>query len=391
MYKRIIKSQIEHWINKHFVIILYGARQVGKTTLAKQIAKQIDENYLYIDCEDYTYQEVLNSRKLDQLQKLVGNSKVVVFDEAQRIKHIGSSLKLIHDHLPDIKIIATGSSSFELANKISEPLTGRNMKFELYPLSAKEIQKEDNVFVMDSRLQGILRFGSYPAAQDMSERESEIFLKTISNDYLYRDVIELGNVKKPMEFRNLVRTLAYLIGQLVTSADIAKKIGTNRQTVERYLDLLEKSFIIKILRPLHRSHVREIMHPFKVYFWDLGVRNSLIDDFGSIGNRDDKDVGAIWENFCVIERIKKNEYGTGNALDDGNLGIQKAYYFWRTNEPSPKEYDLIEEKDGKFSVFEMKWNPKQSQKVKTYPAFFDNYKESELNVIDSGNWTQWLL
>jgi uncharacterized protein len=133
------------------------------------------------------------------------------------------------------------------------------------------------------------------------------------------------------------------------------------------------------------------MHPFKVYFWDLGVRNNLIDDFGSIGNRDDKDVGAIWENFCVIERIKKNEYGTGNALDDGNLGIQKAYYFWRTNEPSPKEYDLIEEKDGKFSVFEMKWNPKQSQKVKTYPAFFDNYKESELNVIDSGNWTQWLL
>lgn len=393
MYTRLAKPQIQHWMKEHLVIIIYGPRQVGKTTLAKEIAKEYDKNYLYIDCEDYTFHEALNSRKLDQLKKIVGNNKLVVFDEAQRVKHIGASLKLLHDHLPELKIIATGSSSFELANKVSEPLTGRNIKFELYPLSPKEIQGSDSIIILEPKLQALLRFGSYPKVLNLSERESEIFLKTISNDYLYRDVLELGNVKKPMEFKNMVRTIAHLIGQLTTATDIAKKIGTDRQTVERYLDLLEKAFIIKILRPLHRSHVREILHPFKIYFWDLGVRNSVIDDFKPIGMRDDRDVGAIWENYCIIERIKKNLYG-GNDIKNNTediLGISKSYYFWRTNEPSPKEYDLVEERDGTFQVFEIKWAKSKAEKVKSYPAFFNTYKNSTLEVIHSKNWTDWLV
>jgi uncharacterized protein len=396
MYSRSIKPQIQHWMNQHLVIIIYGPRQVGKTTLAKEIAKEYDDNYLYIDCEDYTFHEALNSRKLDQLKKIVGDNKLVVFDEAQRVKYIGASLKLLHDHLPDLKIIATGSSSFELANKVSEPLTGRNIKFELYPLAPKEIQGTDSIITLESKLQNLLRFGSYPKVLELGERESEIFLKTISSDYLYRDVLELGNVKKPMEFRNMVRTIAYLIGQLTTAHEIAKKIGTDRQTVERYLDLLEKAFIIKILRPLHRSHVREILHPFKIYFWDLGVRNSVIDDFKPIGMRDERDVGAIWENYCIIERIKKNLYGNnsnsgGENNPDYILGINKSYHFWRTNEPSPKEYDLIEERDGQFQVFEIKWAKSKAEKVKTYPVFFDTYKNSTLEVIHSENWTDWLV
>jgi uncharacterized protein len=387
MYQRVLKSQIKHWLKTDMVLIIYGARQVGKTTLTREIASEYDENYYYVDCEDFGYQEILNSGSIETLKRFVGNAKLVLFDEAQKVQQIGVALKLIHDHIPNVKVIATGSSSFELANKVSEPLTGRNIKFQLYPLSMSELSQTENMFKLSTQIHDMLRFGTYPNVVKKGASDAQTLLKTLSNDYLYRDAIELGDVRKPIVFKNLVRTLAYLIGQTVNYSDIAKKVGTDRDTVERYIDILEKSFIIKVLRPLHRSHVREIIHPFKVYFYDLGIRNSLVDDFKPLSQREDKEVGALWENFCIIERVKKNEYGNPQT----HTITPKQYYFWRTKESSPKEYDLVEESDNHLDVFEMKWSGKKEDSVKKYEAFFEAYPDSELNVIHSQNWWDWLL
>lgn len=390
MYNRILQTQIEYWLNSDMVLILYGARQVGKTTLAKKIAYKYDKDYFYVDCEDFTYQSVLNSGSIEQIKTFVGSKKTIVFDEAQKVQHIGIALKLIHDHFPEIKVIATGSSSFDLANKISEPLTGRNIKFHLYSLSLKELAQQENVFNIGSKLLNILRFGTYPKIVGLSDDDSVNVLKALSTDYVYRDIKELIEIRKPQQFKDLLRTLAFLIGQTVTYNDIAKKIGSDRETVERYIDILEKAFIIKILRPLHRSHIREVLHPFKLYFYDLGIRNALIGNYTPITSRDSREVGVLWENLCVIERFKLNEYG--NPEDDKlKLGLHKNYYFWRTKEASPKEYDLIEELDSKFQVFEMKWSSNKENSVKRYNVFFETYPNSELNVIHNENWWKWLI
>jgi uncharacterized protein len=390
MYTRIIKSQLEYWLKTDKVLILYGARQVGKTTLAKEIAANYDSNYTYIDCEDFGVQDILNSGSIEKLKRFVMGVKIIIFDEAQKVENIGIALKLLHDHVPELKIIATGSSSFELANKVSEPLTGRNIKFTLYPLSLGEIGQKENMFSISNQLDIYLCYGSYPGVMGQPDNISQALLRTLAVDYIYRDIFDLVEVRKPVIFRDLMKTLAYLIGQTVTYSDIAKKINTDKTTVERYIDLLEKSFIIKILRPLHRSHIREIIHPFKVYFYDLGIRNAIISEFKPINQRDGFEVGALWENFCIIERIKKNEYGNPEKEDE-KFGIFKQYYFWRTKESTPKEYDLIEEKDGKFDVFEMKRSEKKEGTVKKYNVFFETYPKSELNVIHGGNWDEWLV
>ena len=390
MYNRTLQPQIEEWLKTDMILILYGARQVGKTTLAKKIAHKYDEEYFYVDCEEFINQGVLNSGSTAQIKAFIGSKKTIVFDEAQKVHNIGIALKLIHDHFPEVKVIATGSSSFDLANKISEPLTGRNMKFQLYPLSLKELTQQENIFVLGSNLINILRFGSYPKLIGLGPEQSIEVLKALSTDYVYRDVKELIDIRNPQQFKDLLKTLAFLIGQTVTYADIAKKIGSDRETVARYIDILEKAFIVKILRPLHRSHVREIIHPFKVYFFDLGIRNSIIGNYTPIDNRDSREVGALWENLCVIERFKLNEYGDPK-VEKLKFGTHKNYYFWRTKEASPKEYDLIEEADNKFQVFEMKWNGKKESGVKKYDVFFETYPNSELNVIHNENWWKWLL
>jgi uncharacterized protein len=390
MYSRIIKSKIEYWLKEHMVLIVYGARQVGKTTLVKEIAAQFDPNYKYFDCENFEIQEILNSRILSRLENFVGDAKLIVFDEAQKVQHIGVALKLIHDHIPTVKIIATGSSSFELANKISEPLTGRNIKFELYPLSMKELGTKKDYVDMLSQFRRTLQYGSYPAIVDSDNDKSNEKLKNLANDYLYQDIINIGHLRNPLLLRKVVKSLAILIGQTITATSIANLAGTDRATVERYIDLLEKSFIIKVLRPLHRSHSREIMFPFKVYFYDLGIRNAILGEFKPIEQRDDTEVGALWENFCVIERIKKNEYGNPE-VEGENYGINKLYYFWRTKEPVPKEYDLIEERNGFMDVFEMKWNARKAQGVKNYAVFFETYPNSKLYIIHNDNWMTWLM
>jgi uncharacterized protein len=381
MYQRTLKTQINKWLSDHKVIIIYGARQVGKTTLAKEIALSLDETYLYCDCESMEIQDVLNSRSIETIKLLLRDKKTVIFDEAQKVQYIGIALKLIHDHLPDIKVIATGSSSFELANKISEPLTGRNLKFQLYPLSLKELEQKENVFALSAKLGSFMRFGLYPEIVNLSEEKAIKYLKTISSDYLYKDALELGWIQKPIIYKNLLRTLAFLVTKETTINELSSKIGADRETIERYLNLLEKTFVIYILRPLHRQHHKEIAYPFKVYFYDLGIRNAIIENFTSVESRDSSEIGSLWENLCIIERLKKNEYE----------GISKLSYFWRTRDNSPKEYDLVEEYNGAMEIFEIKNSSTKQHTVKTYPSFFEAYPNSTLQVIHKENWWQWLI
>ena len=392
MYQRILQNQIEYWLGfeKNKVLILYGARQVGKTTLVRKVAQKLDSDYLYLDCEDSVYKGVLNSRSIEQLRLMIGNRKLLVIDEGQEVEHIGVTLKLIHDHFPNVRVIVTGSSSFELISKLSEPLTGRNIKLLLYPISLKELAGLENMFALSAKLPNILRFGLYPDVINLGEREAGRLLKNIARDYVFRDINKFVEIRRPSLFEDLLVTLAHSIGRTVTYNDIANKINSDRETVERYISILEKSFIIKRLRPLHRSHVREIMHPFKIYFYDLGIRNAIIEDFKPLSLRDGNEIGALWENFCIVERIKLNEYG--DFKDEiKKYGIDKQYYFWRTKESSPKEYDLIEDYNGEFEVFEMKWSQKKESQVKKYPIFFETYPKSKLNVIHNENWWQFLV
>jgi uncharacterized protein len=380
MYQRLLQTQINNWLMDHKVIILYGARQVGKTTLAKQIAQNLDIDFLYCDCESMEIQNVLNSRSIETIKLLLRDKQTVIFDEAQKVQYIGVALKLIHDHLPNIKVIATGSSSFELANKVSEPLTGRNLKFHLYPLSLEELGQKESVITLSTKLDNFMRFGLYPEVVDLLEQKAIKYLKTISSDYLYKDALELGWIQKPIIYKNLLRNLAFLVSKETTINELASKIGADRETVERYLDLLQKTFVIYILRPLHRLHHKEVQYPFKVYFYDLGIRNAIIEDFRPIQSRDSNEIGSLWENLCIIERLKKNEY----------TGDSKLSYFWRTRDNSPKEYDLIEESNGTMQVFEIKNSGTKADTVKAYPVFFETYPNSSLQVIHRQNWWQWL-
>ena len=379
MYKRSIEEKVKGWLFRKEVIIIYGARQVGKTTFAKDLASQIDPNYNYIDCDLFPNREPLSSQNKEVLVKFVGGSKVVILDEAQRVENIGINLKILHTYCPDTQFIATGSSSFDLANKINEPLTGRNIKFEMYPLSLREISSKHNIYSIRGQLDQILRYGLYTGVFDLSEQDKKTKLRMINQDYLYRDVLATDKVKMMSSLEDLVRYLALSIGKELSYTGIAEKLKIDKKTVEKYITLLEQAFVIYRLKPLYRNLVKEIRNPFKIYFWDVGIRNAVLDNFTSLSLRDD--VGRLWENFCISERIKLNS----------NQNIHKKYYFWRTDDK--KEYDLVEETEGTFEVFEIKWS--ETKKAKHYQEFFDAYpvknETGKAFVINRENIGDWLV
>ena len=378
MYQRTIQKEIQNWIFDRKILIIYGARQVGKTTLAEEIAVSIDPNYKYVDCDELANRITLSSQDSKILTEFVGSSKIVILDEAQRVENIGLNLKILHRYCPETQFIATGSSSFDLANKINEPLTGRNIKFNLYPLSMAELATQDNKYALSIQLEQIMKYGLYPEIYTSPETKKKTKLKEISQDYLYRDLLMTDKIKKTVALENIVRYLALSIGQELSFNDIAQKLQIDKGTVQRYVNLLEQAFVIFKLKPLFRNGVKEIRNPFKIYFWDLGVRNAILGNYLPLATRED--VGGLWENFCVVERIKKCE----------NQGQFKQYYFWRTNDK--KEYDLIEEIDGSYTVFEMKWS--ETKKAKHHKEFFENYKvlgEQNASVIHRGNWFDYLI
>jgi uncharacterized protein len=384
MIKRLIQPKIEEWINDKKIIIIYGARQVGKTTMAKDILSKYGDKTLYLTCEKPSVKNLLESQDDEAIVSYFGGKTIVVIDEAQKVKDIGTTLKLLVDLHPEIQIIATGSSSFELSNKVNEPLTGRNAKFLLYPLSMKELSLTHTIPELNDKLEWYLRFGLYPEIQNNTELKAMDRLDFISGDYSYRDTLSFEGIQRSDLLVKLLKALALQVGNEVSYRELATLLNTTHNTIAKYIDLLEKCFIIYKLYSYSRNIRKELKNGFKVFFYDLGIRNSLIENFNRLDSR--ADVGGLWENFCINERIKKNQAD----------GVHPNMYFWRHTD-TMKEIDLIEERDGKLYAFEFKYNPKASGNARLPLNFLEAYGvgQNEGNVIfqvvDHGNWWKWLI
>jgi len=368
MIKRLLEERIKEQLFKGKTIILYGARQVGKTTLVQNILKNFGNEGRYLNCEILSIEENLKIPEPERLKAFLGNYRLIVLDEAQNIPNIGRILKILNDSFPEIQIIATGSSSFDLATKAVEPMTGRALFFILYPLSALELKEENDWFYFESKIETLLRFGSYPEIFLSNENEALLKLNTLASSYLYKDLLKYNGIKKTSILKNLLISLALQIGNEVSYNELAIKLGINSITVQKYLDLLEQCFVILRLHSFSRNLRNEITKSLKVYFYDLGIRNSLVQNFNTLSLRND--IGALWENFCVVERLKSNS----------SLNRNVNYYFWRTY--SQKEVDYVEEFDGKIIGYEFKFSGKQ--KSKQIKEFKETYN-AEIIQIDKTN------
>jgi len=374
MIKRLLQEKIEKELFRGNIIIVYGARQVGKTTLVKQIIENSKEKSKYLNCEILSIKDQLKDPEPEKIKFFLGDAKLVVLDEAQSIENIGLILKVLIDTYPNIQIIATGSSSFDLANKINEPLTGRSLEFKLYPLSIQELKESKDLFDVESKLEKLLVFGSYPEVFLLDKEDAIQKLDQISSNYLFKDILSYDGLKKPTILVKLLKALALQVGNEVNYNELSNSLDIDGKTVEKYIDLLEKCFIIFKLSAFSRNLRKEISKSVKIYFYDLGIRNSLIQNYNPLEIRND--AGALWENFCIIERIKMNRYNN----------IYANYYFWRTY--TQKEIDLIEEKEGKLLAFEMKWG----KSLKAAPKeFLEEYKNSEFEVVNKENYYKFLL
>jgi len=378
MFKRSIKSQINNWLYRNKVIIIYGARRTGKTTLSKEILseqKGFGKRTFYINCELLDAKRSLETTNEKLLKNYLGDNDIIVLDEAQHIENIGLILKIIVDTYPEIQIIATGSSSFDLANKISEPLTGRSRAFVLYPFSMLEIKENTNFHDAISQLEKILIFGAYPDVFNLAENEAKTELMNIASNYLYKDILEFEQVKNSGTLLELLELLALQLGNEVSFGEIGQKLGISNHTVKKYINLLEKCFIIFSLRSFSRNLRNEINKSQKIYFYDPGIRNAIIQNFNKPGLR--QDIGALWENFCIVERMKYNQAN--------QLMINQ--YFWRMY--SGQEIDYIEEYDGNLNCYEFKFNPKA--KVKKPYKFLETYEKTSFSVINTDNWFEFII
>lgn len=372
--QRSIKSEIEKWLFKGKVIIIYGPRRIGKTTLAKEIIKSYGGEARYINCDNIDARVALSVHDEKKLREFLGPGKIFVIDEAQRVLNIGLSLKILVDTYPDIQIIATGSSSFDLSNRINEPLTGRNISFTLYPISISELKDfYQNSFDFNKTLSNILRFGSYPEIASGKSDDPILYLNEVSNNYLYKDALEYEGVKKPEVLLNLLKLLAHQIGNEVSYNELATKLEVSRNLVIRYVDVLEKAFVIFKLPPFARNLRNEIGKKNKIYFYDLGIRNALIDAFDALENRGD--TGVLWENFCIIERIKRIQYEKW----------YRSLYFWRNTRG--KEIDFVENYDGRLYGYEFKWGLGE---YKIPKEFLDEYKNSSILIVNKSNIAEFL-
>lgn len=371
--QRNIEATIKDRLFQGKVVIIYGARQVGKTTLVKKMLKEYSGNGQYFSCEKTSVQKGLEIIEPERIKAFFGDATLIILDEAQKISHIGMVLKVMVDHYPDIQIIATGSSSFELADQVSEPLTGRNFTFTLYSFSVSEIQGNKGFSLVESKLENLLRFGSYPEVFFLSEDAAKERLDELASDYLYKDVLSFDGVKKAEIIRNLLQLLALQLGQEVSYQELAQQLGINRITVQKYIDILEKSFVVFKLRAFARNKRKEIAKSVKIYFYDLGLRNSIIQNYNALSLR--TDVGALWENFCIMERKKLNEQKRKQA----NM------YFWRTY--TQKEVDYVEEAEGMIRGFEFKWH---AEKKSARPKEFREAYQATVEQVDRGNYWKFL-
>ncbi len=371
---RELQKNIEQALSQKKVVILYGPRQVGKTTLMKKISKKY-ENSIFINAELPNVQEVFETQNPEYIISYFGNKKYIFIDEAQKISNIGIILKILYDSFPHLHIMATGSSSFELSTKLHEPLTGRNRTFLMLPLSLSEWQKEKNysLFDIENNLFQYLRFGMYPeilnANSDIEKKEA---IQELSSDYLYQDVLQFQNLKNPKLLRNLLKALALQVGSEVSYHELSQLLKTSSSTIEHYIDLLEKSFVIFTLSAFSTNPRKEISKKQKIYFYDVGILNALLDSFQSIEKR--TDIGGLWENFCIVEQKKMMQ-------NKGIIQSAPAEFFWRSY--TQKEVDYIICSEGKMDSFEYKWNA--NKKIKAPKLFTNLYPESSFTLVNPKN------
>lgn len=373
MIKRELQAIIEKKLFKEKVIIITGARQVGKTTLTKMIAESTDQEFTYLNCDETDIRELLTNTTSTNLKNLVGSKKLVLIDEAQRVKNIGLTLKLFADELKGVQVIATGSSALELSNEINEPLTGRKYEFNLFPFSIRELTAAYGWIDTNRLLEDRILYGLYPEII-LKQDERKPLIKEITKNYLFKDILAYKGLRKPEVLEKLLVALAAQIGREVSYNEISNTLGIDKETVSRYIELLEKTFVVFKLRPFSRNLRNEISKMHKIYFYDTGIRNAIISNFNAMETR--PDCGALWENFIIAEKMKAN---TG-------LEIDAKSYFWRTAQQ--QEIDYIEEKDRNLSAFEFRWNKKQKKNIPK--TFLNTYNVVSNSIIDPGNYSTFL-
>ena len=376
MIYRDLQPTIEQKFFKGKVIILLGPRQVGKTTLMEQIKATLPpgaQPVISLDCDEPNDRELLTNANSAELSMMLRNAKTVIIDEAQRVPNIGLSIKLLADKFKDKQIVVTGSSSLELANKLNEPLTGRKFEYLLLPVSTQEVIRNNGMPETVRLLESRLIYGSYPDILYRTEDVKELLFE-LTGSYLYKDIFAMQELRKPELLEKLLVALALQIGSEVSFNELAQTVQYDIKTVERYINLLEQCYVIFRLNGLNRNLRNELKKGKKFYFYDNGIRNALLQNFAPLNLR--QDVGALWENFFVSERLKYNLY---------NRRFAKSY-FWRTQQQ--QEIDLVEEFDGNFYVFELKWNEKR--KATFHESFLKAYNPKEMSVVTPKNYMQFL-
>ena len=372
--KRYILPKIKQDLTPGKVVVIYGPRQTGKTTLLNEIKRASKEKMLFVSGEDRFVQEWLSSRSIAILKKYIGDCKILMIDEAQHINQIGLNLKLIVDHIENIKVIATGSSSFELANQIGEPLVGRKWQFDLFPIAQIELKEREDYLSTKENLPERLIFGSYPEIiTTVGLDKKKQLLNSIVDNYLFKDILALKELKRSQKLVDILKLLAFQIGKEVSVSELANNLNINFTTVERYLDLLTKIFIIIRVDGFSRNLRKEITKNSRYYFYDNGVRNALINNFNDLKTRND--VGQLWENYIILERLKKRSY----------TQIFANQYFWRTYDQ--KEIDLVEEREGKLYGYEIKWGDK---KIKEPKIWRETYPNAKYKVINQENYLDFI-
>lgn len=374
MISRILEDKIKAHLKRKKIIHIPGPRQVGKTTLLKTVSNYLPQPILWLNGDEADVRSMFIEPTSTQLKRIIGHHKTLIIDEAQRIQNIGIVLKLIKDNLEDISIIVSGSSAFELASKINEPLTGRKIDLFLFPISFEEMVNHSSLLEEKRLLEDRLIYGSYPEVITNAGLEKNV-LRGLTDAYLYKDIFALEYIKKPALVEKLLQALALQLGNEVSFNELSKLVGADNQTVELYINYLEQAYVVFKLSSFSRNHRNEIKKGKKIYFYDNGIRNGIIKNFAPFSLRQDK--GALWENYLIAERAKRNSYC--------NEWINS--YFWRTT--SQSEIDYVEEKDGKLFAYEFKWNAKKNPKMPK--AFSHVYPDSNYEVINPKNYSDFIL
>lgn len=366
---RYYSNKLDQLIKPGKALIIYGPRRVGKTTLIEQYLNNYPGRLLQASGDDAQLKRILESQEFSKIIPYFKDYDLVFIDEAQRVGQIGQSLKILVDQIPDLKIIATGSSSFDLLNQVGEPLVGRQTIIRLYPFSALELKQNFGPMYLKQNLENLLVYGSYPEVITASNyRAKTSYLRQIRDSYLFKDILELKDVRNSKKIFDLLRLVAFQIGQEVSLQELGTQLGMSKNTVERYLDLLEKSFVLINVGGFSRNLRKEVSKTSRYYFYDNGVRNAVIKNFNLLDSRDD--TGQLWENYLFTERMKKRSY----------LNIDANYYFWRTYQQ--QEIDLVEERGGKLFGYEFKWSDK---KVTAPSDWRKSYPEADFKIINQDN------